>query len=123
MNAAVSQSLIDLLLASGVPSHDEARELASNLNWGSWTNQVLDSGKVDEQRFLEAIGNYFQVPVISIDKMKIERQVLGLLPSRFVFQHHILPIEMKDKTVVLATYDLFNSVGRELASQTLQGPP
>ena len=54
--------------------------------------------------------------------MKIERQVLSLLPSRFVFQHHILPIEMKDKTVVLATYDLFNSVGRQLASQLLKGP-
>lgn len=122
MNAAVSQSLVDLLLASGVASHDEARELASNLNGGSWTSQVLDSGKVDEQRFLEAIGNYFQVPVVSIDKMKIERPVLSLLPSRFVFQHHILPIEIKDKTVVLATYDLFNSVGRQLASQLLKGP-
>lgn len=122
MNPAVSQSLVKLLLASGVSSDDEARELASNLNGGSWTNQVLDSGKVDEQRFLEAIGNYFHVPVVSIEKMKIERQVLSLLPSRFVFQHHILPIEMKGKTVVLATYDLFNSVGRQLASQLLQGP-
>jgi len=122
VNPAVSQSLVDLLLASGVPTHDEARELASNLNGGSWTNQVLDSGKVDEQRFLEAIGNYFHVPVISIDAKKIERQTLSLLPSRFVFQHHILPIEIKDKTVVLATYDLFNSVGRQLASQLLKGP-
>ena len=122
MNSAVSQSLVNLLLASGVPSHEEAMELASNLNGGSWTSQVLDSGKVDEQRFLEAIGNYFQVPVISIDAKKIERATLSLLPSRFVFQHHILPIEMKDKTVVLATYDLFNSVGRQLASQLLKGP-
>ena len=105
-----------------MPTHDEAKELASNLNGGSWTSQVLDSGKVDEQRFLEAIGNYFQVPVISIDAKKIERATLSLLPSRFVFQHHILPIEMKDKTVVLATYDLFNSVGRQLASQLLKGP-
>ncbi len=122
MNSAVSQSLVNLLLASGVPSQEEATELASNLNGGSWTSQVLDSGKVDEQRFLEAIGNYFQVPVISIDAKKIERATLSLLPSRFVFQHHILPIEMKDKTVVLATYDLFNSVGRQLASQLLKGP-
>ncbi|PYJ10999.1 MAG: secretion system protein E [Verrucomicrobia bacterium] len=122
MNSAVSQSLINLLLASGVSSHEEATELASNLNGGSWTSQVLDSGKVDEQRFLEAIGNYFQVPVISIDAKKIERATLSLLPSRFVFQHHILPIEIKDKTTVLATYDLFNSVGRQLASQLLKGP-
>ena len=122
MNPAVSNSLIDLLLASGVPSRDEAAALASNLNGGSWTSQVLDSGKVDEQRFLEAIGNYFQVPVISIDAKRIERSTLSLLPSRFVFQHHILPIETKDKTVVLATYDLFNSVGRQLASQLLKRP-
>jgi len=119
---AISNSLVDLLLASGVPSRDEAVELSTNLNGGSWTTQVLDSGKVDEQRFLEAIGNFFQVPVMSIDTKRIERTTLSLLPSRFVFQHHILPIETRDKTVVLATYDLFNSVGRQLASQLLKRP-
>jgi len=122
VNAAVSQSLINLLLNSGVPTQAEAAELASNLNGGSWTSQVLDSGKVDENRFLEAIGNYFQVPVVSIDTKRIERATLSLLPSRFVFQHHILPIETREKTVVLATYDLFNSVGRQLASQLLKRP-
>ena len=103
-------------------SPEDAAQLASNLNGGSWTSQVLDSGKVDEQRFLEAIGKYFQVPVISIDAKRIDRQTLSLLPSRFVFQHHILPIETKEKSVVLATYDLFNSVGRQLASQLLKLP-
>src|SRR4051794_22327898 len=122
MNPAISNSLIDLLLASGVPSREEAAELSTNLNGGSWTTQVLDSGKVDEQRFLEAIGNFFQVPVMSIDTKRIERTTLSLLPSRFVFQHHILPIETRDLTVVLATYDLFNSVGRQLASQLLKRP-
>src|SRR4029077_9314757 len=60
--------------------------------------------------------------VMSIDTKRIERATLSLLPSRFVFQHHILPIETRDKTVVLATYDLFNSVGRQLASQLLKRP-
>jgi general secretion pathway protein E len=122
VNPAISNSLIELLLASGVPSRDEAVELSKNLNGGSWTTQVLDSGKVDEQRFLEVIGNFFQVPVMSIDAKKIERSTLSLLPSRFVFQHHILPIETREKTVVLATYDLFNSIGRQLASQLLKRP-
>ncbi|MGI8481378.1 MAG: GspE/PulE family protein [Chthoniobacterales bacterium] len=122
MNAAASQSLIDLLLAGGVPSREEAMELAANLSGGSWTSQVLESGKVDEHRFLEAIGNFFHVPVVSIDTKRIDRQTLSVLPSRFVFQHHILPIEIKENAVVLATYDLFNSVGRQLASQLLQRP-
>src|SRR3954463_12523823 len=123
MNAAPSQSLINLLLESGVSSSDQAAELATNLNGGSWVNQVLDSGKVDEQRFLGAIGKFFRVPVVSIDAKKIDRTTLSILPSRFVFQHQILPIETKENSVVLATYDLFNSTGRQLASQLLKKPP
>src|SRR3989449_7051597 len=122
MNATPSRSLINLLLESGVPSNEEAAELAINLNGGSWVGQVLDSGKVDEQRFLGAIGNFFRVPVVSIDAKKIDRATLSVLPSRFVFQHQILPIEVKENSVVLATYDLFNSIGRQLASQLLKKP-
>ena len=122
MNAAPSQSLINLLLESGVPSTEEAAELATNLNGGSWVSQVLDSGKVEEQRFLSAIGNFFRVPIVSVDAKKIERTTLSVLPSRFVFQHHILPIETKENSVVLATYDLFNSIGRQLAGQLLKKP-
>jgi general secretion pathway protein E len=122
MSSPANQSLINLLLESGVTSPEEAAELAVNLNGGSWVNQVLDSGKVDEQRFLSAIGNFFRVPVTSIDAKTIDRATLSVLPSRFVFQHHILPIEVKENAVVLATYDLFNSIGRQLASQLLKKP-
>src|ERR1700758_959222 len=122
MNGAPSQSLINLLLESGVPSTEEAAELATNLNGGSWVSQVLDSGKVDEQRFLSAIGSFFKVPIVSLDAKKIDRETLSILPSRFVFQHHILPIEAKENSIVLATYDLFNSVGRQLATQLLKKP-
>ena len=122
MNSPAGKSVIDLLVASGVSSRDEAAELATNLNGGSWTSQVLDSGKVDENRFLGAIGKLFHVPFVSIDPKTIDRQTLSILPSRFVFQHHILPIEVKENSVVLATYDLFNSIGRQLASQLLKKP-
>src|SRR6058998_13866 len=122
MNSAPSQSLINLLLQSGVSSQEEAAQLATNLNGGSWVSQVLDSGKVDEQRFLAAIGNFFRVAVVSIDAKKIDRATLSVLPSRFVFQHHILPIQAKENSVVLATYDLFNSIGRQLAAQLLKKP-
>ncbi len=122
MNPTASQSVVDLLLASGVSSREEAAQLAQNMNGGSWTAQVLDSGKVDEQRFLGAIGKFFRVPVISLDPKTITRETLSILPSRFVFQHHILPIEVKESSVVLATYDLFNSLGRQLAGQLLKKP-
>src|SRR5436305_10670303 len=120
MSQTASQSIVDLLLASGVPSREEAAQLAQNMNGGSWTAQVLDSGKVDEQRFLSVIGNFFRVPVISIDPKTIERDTLSILPSRFVFQHHILPLEIKESSVVLGTYDFFNSLVGQLAGQLLK---
>ena len=122
MSPALSKSLIDILLASGVPSRDEAVALAANLNGGSWTAEVLDSGKVDEQLFLEAIGDFFRSRSSRSTRKASSARPCSLLPSRFVFQHHILPIEIKDNAVVLATYDLFNSVGRQLASQLLDKP-
>src|SRR5881275_831083 len=123
MNPTVSKAVVDLLIAGGVESPEEAAQLAQNLNGGSWTTQVLDSGKVDEQRFLAAIGNFFRVPVVTLDAKTIDRQTLSILPPRFVFQHHILPIAEKDNSVVLATYDLFNSAGRQLVTQLLKKPP
>jgi general secretion pathway protein E/type IV pilus assembly protein PilB len=122
MNTPVSQSVIDLLLASGVPSREEAMQLVGGVNGGSWTTHILDSGKVDENQFLNVIGSYFHVPVIALDPKSINRETLSILPSRFVFQHHILPIEVKEESIVLATYDLFNSIGRQLASQLLKKP-
>src|SRR5215813_491743 len=122
MNQTATQSVVDLLLASGVPTREEAVQLAQNMNGGSWTAQVLDSGKVDEQKFLSVIGNSLRAPVISLDPKTIDRNTLSILPSRFVFQHHILPIEVKENSVVLATYDLFNSLGRQLAGQLLKKP-
>src|SRR5438477_10968746 len=119
MSSPASQSLINLLLESGVPSTEEAAQLAVNLNGGSWVSQVLDSGKVDEQLFLSAIGNFFRVPVTSIDPKKIEHPTLPILPSRFVIQHHILHVEVNENAVVLATSELFNSIGHQLASRVL----
>jgi hypothetical protein len=122
VSSPASQSVINLLLEGGVSSPEEAQQLAANLNGGSWVAQVLDSGKVEESRFLGAIGKFFRVPVTSIQARSIDRGTLSILPSRFVFQHHILPIEVKENSVVLATYDLFNSVGRQLAGQLLKKP-
>src|SRR3954447_2382891 len=101
MSGAVNKSIIDLLMAGGVASHEEAAQLAQNLNGGSWTTQALDSGKVDETKFLAAIGNFFRVPLVALDTKNSNRQTLSILPSRFVFQHHILPIEEKENAVVL----------------------
>src|SRR2546423_14602637 len=85
MNPTASQSIVDLLLASGVPSREEAVQLAQNMNGGSWTAQVLDSGKVDEKKFLSVIGNFFRAPDISLDPKTVVCDTLSIFPSRICF--------------------------------------
>jgi type II secretory ATPase GspE/PulE/Tfp pilus assembly ATPase PilB-like protein len=121
MSSALRKSLVNLLVASGCEKIEDAAALAEAQNTGnSWTIDVLNSGKVDEMKFAMQLGALFKTPVESINLNRIDRACLSLLPSRFVFKHHILPLQSRDDSVQLATYDVFNSVARTLATQLLK---
>jgi len=116
------KSLLDVLLESGMEDLETAKALAALRTPGaSWTNEVLNSGKVDEVRFTEQLGLLFNTPVETVNASRFDRAVLSTLPSRFVFKHHILPLVVTDESVRLATYDAFNSMARQLASQLTGG--
>lgn len=117
------KALVDTLLASGIASDEEAAQLATltPTNGNTWTAEVLNTGKVDEQKFAANLAELFRSPFSTVDPNKFDRSVLGLLPSRFVFKHHVLPLASTDTSAKLATYDVFNSVARRLAQQQLPG--
>ncbi|MEA3211227.1 MAG: ral secretion pathway protein [Chthoniobacter sp.] len=116
------KALIDVLRAAGASDEDAAQLAAIQPpSGGSWTAEVLNTGKVDEARFTAELAGLFKTPFDHIEATKVERSVLQLLPSRFVFKHQILPIAATDSTVKLATYDVFNQVSRRLAQQQLSG--
>lgn len=115
-------SLVELLLASGVSERTEAEALAALRTAGeSWTNSVLNTGKVDEQKFTARLGELFKTPVENLNSVRLDRTVLTALPSRFVFKHHILPLSQEGNKLRLATYDGFNTVARRLATQLAEG--
>ena len=107
-------------IASGCESPEEAdKARAGRRNGHTWTVHVLNSGKVDEQRFTDASWAAFQYRR-SNRSTWTNRPLgqLGLLPSRFVFKHQILPARAWAKNGLhLATYDVFNNVARRLAAQ------
>jgi type II secretory ATPase GspE/PulE/Tfp pilus assembly ATPase PilB-like protein len=114
--------LVDLLLAAKVPTEDaEALAAIEPRSGGSWTAEVLDSGKVDELLFATELARVFRLPVATIEGTAIDRPTLQLLPSRFVFKHHILPLASTAQSARLASWDVFNLVARRLAAQQLPG--
>jgi len=56
-----------------------------------------------------------------VEPSRVDRGTLQLLPSRFVFKHHMLPLAQKDDVIRLATYDVFNVIARKMALQALPG--
>jgi len=122
MISPLRKTLVDVLVASGCEDREEADKLAATpANGFTWTVHVLNSGKVDEQRFTVELGRMFNTPVETLDLAKVDRASLGMLPSRFVFKHQILPLGHAERGVRLATYDVFNSAARRLAAQLLPG--
>ena len=122
MTSPLRKSLVEVLLASGCENPDDAEKLARVVSSGhTWTVEVLNSGKVDEQKFTAQIGRMFNTPVEPITPARVDRPALSMLPSRFVFKHHILPLAATGDTIQLATYDVFNNVARRLAAQLLPG--
>jgi general secretion pathway protein E/type IV pilus assembly protein PilB len=117
------QALVGLLQASGVPTIEEAREIAAlaPAPGGSWTVAALDTGKIDEVHFAQELAKMARTEYVAAESAQVERAVLELLPSRLVFKHHILPLRIEDKLVRIATYDIFNISARRLAEQNLPG--
>jgi general secretion pathway protein E/type IV pilus assembly protein PilB len=82
---------------------------------------VLDSGKVDETLFTAELARVFRTSLASLEGLNVDRPTLQLLPSRFVFKHHILPLASTPQSAKLASWDVFNLVARRLAAQQLPG--
>ena len=125
MTSTLRQSLVAALLAAGAPDEAEAVRLADLKEPGtSWINSVLNTGKLDEAKLLTHLGETFRIPFEArFDATRIDRATVGLFPSRFVFQHHIVPLENTETSLKLATYDIFNTAGRQLAAQLAVGKP
>ena len=126
MTSTLRKSLIGALTAAGVSNEEEAGKLADLKETGSsWINGVLGTGKVDEIKLLTRLGETFRMPFEPrLDASRIDRATLNQFPSRFVFQHHIIPLENSETGgLTLATYDPFNSAGRQLAGQLAAGKP
>ena len=117
------QPLIAALLAAGCSEADAASLVTERRPGVSWTDIVLDSGKVDEANFLARLAEVFRLTFEPrIDATRIDRATLNLFPSRFIAQHSIVPMGVGENgALTLATYDPLNRVGHREAAGLAAG--
>jgi general secretion pathway protein E/type IV pilus assembly protein PilB len=64
-------------------------------------------GHVSSSDVLEVIGQQFALPIVDLDSIEVDPQVLELLPPKLVFKQRCIPISRTDGTLRIATCDPF----------------
>jgi type II secretion system protein E len=70
---------------------------------------VIQLGFLPEKQMLELLGEQLHLPIVNLDEITIESQVLKSLPPRFVYRKRLVPISRENGTLRVATSDAFDN--------------
>ncbi len=98
-----------LLLQQGLLSRSQVdRAVAEQRTSGERLDRVLIRlGFVKREMVLQVIGDQFQMPVVDLSTMQIERDILATLPPKLVHKQSCVPIARRDNVLTVATSDPF----------------
>lgn len=69
---------------------------------------LLKLGYVSERQLLEITGEQLSLPVLDLTNIKIDEDVLRLLPSRFVYRRRLVPLSRQNGNLQVATSDAYD---------------
>ena len=97
----------DLLLEIGSISKDD---LADALNKQKESKErlgdlLLDLGYVKPEDLTRALAEQFEMDIIDLDDYDIDPDVIEKVPQEFAREHHLVPLELEDDQLTVATSD------------------
>lgn len=106
---AVSTYLAELLERTALFSADQVETLVelAGLNDMPIGQVVASQGLAREDAFLQALAAVLQMPFIHLTEEDIERDVLERLPTKAVFQYHVVPLGFDRGILRVAVSDPF----------------
>ncbi len=69
---------------------------------------LIEKAMITEQKFLEVLAEIHQIPLVSLDNITVDAKLLGLFPTEMLQKNCILPLEIKDQVLIVATNDPLN---------------
>jgi len=111
MTTPSTTRLADLLKRTGLFKDEQIKALLEQKIEGnnSITRRVVEAGYVPEEEFLTAVGKAMRYPFVRLNEVKIEAPVLARLPAKVVFQYNVIPLQIENSVLRVATNDPFNS--------------
>ena len=95
----------DLLLEAGIITQ---AQLTSALDYqktlgGKLGTILIKLGFVKEKELLDFLSRQLRLPVAPDEEIRVNEELLGLLPREFLAKHEMLPIRREDDLLVVAT--------------------
>jgi type IV pilus assembly protein PilB len=65
-------------------------------------------GFIDEESLVEFLSKQFGIPSVNLSDYKIDQEVLKLIPHDIIYKHQIIPLEVEDSVLKIATVNPSN---------------
>ncbi|MFU8779900.1 MAG: GspE/PulE family protein [Kiritimatiellia bacterium] len=99
-----------VLEKTGVFPSDKLSEAAEGIASGNLTpgEAAVQAGLV-ERDFLAALAGILRMPYLRLNEQEIAPEILAILPTKAVFQYHVIPVAMENDTLRVAVSDPFTT--------------
>ncbi len=75
----------------------------------SLTEVVIRDGFVREDKFLQELARVLGISFVRLNDIEISKEVLGLIPTKAVFQYNVIPVSFENNVLTVATNDPLNA--------------
>ncbi len=97
------------LASSGLLSEEDAQDLLEiqRQQGGSLVQRILDLTRQSEEQALPPLAEAMNLPCRRLGDVEVDADLLALLPAKLVYQYMVLPVEMLNGQLLVATRDPF----------------
>ena len=69
---------------------------------------LVDLGYIKEKDLMKILSSRLKVPFVEIDKSDVKQEACNLLTQEYCLKHIVMPVDLTDKGIVVATTDPMN---------------
>ncbi len=96
--------LADILIKNGLFTQEEANKFLTDVQS---TNEslygfLLRQGVVAEDRILQTIANSFNLPIVNLKELTVDKSVIEKIPVKIASYYQFVPIKIENKVLTLA---------------------
>ena len=75
----------------------------------AFSELVTERGYAEEEAFLTALAGAMGLPFERLNEAELDSEILGILPTKAVFQYNAIPLRMDERALVVAVNDPFRA--------------